>query len=57
MDSATHVKWNGQVTKDVILEWKGNSQGGLASADEWKLHNNEMTKQLEDSGTRHLVLR
>ena len=47
-NSTTHVKWNGLSTTDVINEGKGNRQGGLASADEWKLYNNDMIKQLED---------
>ena len=31
----------------MILEGKGNRQGGLASADEWKLFNNKIISQLE----------
>ena len=46
-NSSTYVKWNGLISKDVINEGKGNRQGGLASADEWKLYNNEMVRQLE----------
>ena len=46
-NSSTYVKWNGLITEDVIHEGKGNRQGGLASADEWKLYNNEMISQLE----------
>ena len=46
-NSSTYVKWNGLISKDVINEGKGNRQGGLASADEWKLYNNEMVSQLE----------
>ena len=46
-NSSTYVKWNGLITEDVIQEGKGNRQGGLASADEWKLYNNEMIRQLE----------
>ena len=47
MNSTTYVKWNGLCTSDVISEGKGNRQGGLASAEEWKLYNNEMITQLE----------
>ena len=35
-NSTTHVKWNGLSTNQVIRERKGNRQGGLSSADEWK---------------------
>ena len=47
-NSSTYVKWNGLITEDVIHEGKGNRQGGLASADEWKLYNNNMISQLEE---------
>ena len=47
-NSSTYVKWNGLITEEVIQEGKGNRQGGLASADEWKLYNNEMVSQLEE---------
>ena len=46
-NSSTYVKWNGLITEEVINEDKGNRQGGLASAEEWKLYNNEMVSQLE----------
>ena len=46
-NSTTHVKWNGLCSSDVIHEGKGNRQGGLARAEEWKLYNNEMIQQLE----------
>jgi hypothetical protein len=32
----------------VIIEGKGNRQGGLASGDEWKIYNNDMIEQLEN---------
>ena len=44
-NSTTYVKWNGQITEDVIIEGKGNRQGGLASANEWNLYNNEMIRE------------
>ena len=50
-NSSTYVKWNGLITEEVIREGKGNRQGGLASADEWKLYNNEMISQLEKYAT------
>ena len=39
-NSTTYVKWNGQVTTDSISEGKGNRQGGISSAEEWKIFNN-----------------
>ena len=36
-NSTTYVKWNGKVTEDFISEGKGNRQGGISSADEWKV--------------------
>ena len=50
-NSTTHVKWGGLSTADVIREGKGNRQGGLASADEWKVYNNLMIEQLEQCAT------
>ena len=48
-NSTTHMKWNGLSTTDVIMEGKGNRQGGLSSSEEWKLYNNNMIQQLEES--------
>ena len=41
-NSSTHIKWNGLISEDVIMEGKGNRQGGLASGDEWKIDNHDM---------------
>ena len=50
-NSTTFVKWNGKVTKDCISEGKGNRQGGISSAEEWKLYNNDMIKAIEGACT------
>jgi hypothetical protein len=50
-NSTTYVKWNGKVTEDCISEGKGNRQGGISSADEWKVYNNEMIKDIEGACT------
>ena len=50
-NSTTYVKWNGKVTEEFILEGKGNRQGGISSADEWKVYNNDMIKSIEDACT------
>ena len=46
-NATTHVKWQGLLTNDYISENKGNRQGGLSSADEWKIYNNDMIRDLE----------
>ena len=43
------MKWNGKVTEDFISEGKGNRQGGISSADEWKIYNNEMIRNIEEA--------
>ena len=45
--NSTHIKWNGLISEDVIIEGKGDRQGGLASGDKWKIDNNDMIEQLE----------
>ena len=37
------------MTTDSISEGKGNRQGGISSAEEWKIFNNEMIKDLENA--------
>ena len=49
-NAATHIKWNGKVSTNVIEESIGNRQGGYSSAEEWKVYGNPMIKDLE----RHL---
>ena len=51
-NSTTYVKWNGKVTKNCISEEKGNRQGGISSAEEWKIYNNEMIKDIEEACTQ-----
>ena len=50
-NAATHIKWNGNISKDVIKETIGNRQGGYSSADEWKLYGNKMLLNLEEQCT------
>ena len=50
-NSTTHMKWNGKVTEDFISEGKGNRQGGISSANEWKIYNNEMIRNIEEACT------
>ena len=33
-NASTHIKWNGNVSKNIIQEEIGNRQGGYSSADE-----------------------
>ena len=51
-NATTHVKWQGLLTTDCIQENKGNRQGGISSADEWKLYNNDMIRDLELACTK-----
>ena len=46
-NATTHIKWNGNISKEVIQEAIGNRQGGYSSADEWKVIGNPMIKDLE----------
>ena len=46
-NATTHIKWNGNITKNVIKEAIGNRQGGYSSAEEWKVYGNPMIKDLE----------
>ena len=46
-NATTHIKWNGNISNDVIREAIGNRQGGYSSADEWKLYGNPMIKEIE----------
>ena len=46
-NATTHIKWNGQVSTDVIEESIGNRQGGYSSAEEWKVYGNPMIKDLK----------
>ena len=50
-NSTTFVKWNGKVRKDFISEGKGNLQGGISSAEEWKVYNNDMINDIEGACT------
>ena len=49
-NAATHIKWNGKVSTNVIEESIGNRQGGYSSAEEWKIYGNPMIKDLEMHG-------
>ena len=49
-NATTHIKWNGQVSTDIIEESIGNRQGGYSSAEEWKVYGNPMIKDLERHG-------
>jgi hypothetical protein len=43
----TFVKWNGLMTNKTIKESIGTHQGGKSTAEEFKLYNNEMVRDLE----------
>ena len=43
----TYVKWNGLMTDQTIPESMGTRQGGKSAAEEFKLYNNEMVRDLE----------
>ena len=45
------MKWNGKVTENFIQEKKGNRQGGMSSAEEWKVYNNAMIADNEKACT------
>ena len=43
----TFIKWNGLMTEKTIEESIGTRQGGKSAAEEFKLYNNEMVRDLE----------
>ena len=47
------MKWNGKVTENFIQEKKGNRQGGMSSAEEWKVYNNAMIADIEKACTEN----
>jgi hypothetical protein len=47
-NATTHIKWNENISKEVIKEMIGNRQGGYSSADLWKLYGNKMLLNLEE---------
>ena len=48
----TFVKWNGLMTDKTIKESIGTRQGGKSAAEEFKLYNNEMVRDLELACTK-----
>ena len=47
-NAATHIKWHGNISSEVIQEAIGNRQGGYSSADDWKVYGNPMIKEIEE---------
>ena len=46
-NAVTQIKWNGLLSSNSIPEAIGTRQGGKSAAEEYKLYNNEMVKELE----------
>ena len=46
-NAETQIKWNGLVSTKSIPESIGTRQGGKSAAEEYKLYNNEMVRELE----------
>ena len=46
-NAETQIKWNSLIAEKAIPESIGTSQGGKSAAEEFKLYNNEMVKELE----------
>ena len=46
-NAETQLKWNGLLTEKSIPESIGTRQGGKSAAEEFKLYNNEMVRELE----------
>ena len=47
----TYIKWNGRITDQTIPDSIGTRQGGKSAAEEFKLYNNEMVRDLEAACT------